>query len=103
MLAAVFAVLLAVPAPVFPAALGIVALVAALSLFLAPGFALVSAGARRIGLQQGLAFGLTNISWAAGNLLGALVSGALAGVGAAVPGTAVAALLLLSLGFVRRR
>ncbi|UKD57698.1 MFS transporter [Amycolatopsis sp. FU40] len=102
-LAAVFAVLLAVPAPVFPAALGIVALVAALSLFLAPGFALVSAGARRIGLQQGLAFGLTNISWAAGNLLGALAGGALAGVGAAVPGTAVAALLLLSLGFVRRR
>lgn len=102
-LAAALAVLLAVPAAVFPAALVIVALAAAISLFLVPGFALLSAGAQRIGLQQGLAFGLTNISWAAGNLLGALAGGSLAGIGAVVPGVAVAVLLAVSLGIVRRR
>lgn len=102
-LAAALAVLLAVPAAVFPAAAVIVALAAAVSLFLVPGFALISAGAQQIGLQQGLAFGLTNISWAAGNLLGALAGGSLAAAGAAVPGAAVAGLLLVSLGIVRRK
>lgn len=101
-LAAAFAALLAAPAAVFPMALVIVALTAAVSIFLVPGFALISAGAQRTGLQQGLAFGLTNILWAAGNLLGALAGGSLAGAGAAIPGAAVAVLLLGSLAIARR-
>ncbi len=43
--------------------------------------ALLSDGAERIGLAQGLAFGLLNASWGAGNSVGPPLGGALADVG----------------------
>ena len=44
----------------------------------APAAALLSAGAHRLGLNQGLAFGMTNLAWAAGQAVAAAGSGALA-------------------------
>ena len=44
----------------------------------APATALLSAGADRLGLNQGLAFGMTNLAWAAGQGVAAAGSGALA-------------------------
>jgi MFS family permease len=44
----------------------------------APAAALLSAGAHRLELNQGLAFGMTNLAWAAGQAAAAAGSGALA-------------------------
>jgi MFS family permease len=44
----------------------------------APATALLSSGAERLGLNQGLAFGLGNLSWAAGQAGGAAASGVIA-------------------------
>jgi MFS family permease len=44
----------------------------------APATALLSAGAQRLGLNQGLAFGLGNLAWAAGQAIAAAGSGAIA-------------------------
>jgi MFS family permease len=44
----------------------------------APATALLSAGARRLQLNQGLAFGLGNLAWAGGQTIAAAASGALA-------------------------
>jgi MFS family permease len=46
--------------------------------FWAPAMALLSDAAERIGLAQGLAFGLMNVAWGAGNALGPALGGALA-------------------------
>jgi len=46
----------------------------------APAMALLSDGAERIGLAQGLAFGLMNAAWGGGNALGPPLGGALADV-----------------------
>jgi MFS family permease len=46
--------------------------------FWAPAMALLSDGAEGMGLAQGLAFGLLNASWGAGNAVGPPVGGALA-------------------------
>ena len=46
--------------------------------FWAPAMALLADGAERIGLAQGLAFGLLNASWGAGNSVGPALGGALA-------------------------
>lgn len=48
--------------------------------FWAPAMALLSDGAERIGLAQGLAFGLMNAAWGGGNALGPPLGGALADV-----------------------
>ena len=45
-----------------------------------PAMTLLSAGADSLGLNQGLAFGLGNLAWAAGQGIGALASGAIAEV-----------------------
>jgi MFS family permease len=44
----------------------------------APAAALISAGAQRLDLNQGLAFGLGNLAWAAGQAVAAAGSGAIA-------------------------
>jgi MFS family permease len=44
----------------------------------APAAALVSAGAQRLGLNQGLAFSLSNLTWAAGQSVAAAAGGAIA-------------------------
>jgi MFS family permease len=64
------------PAPLL-AALLIAGLPAYGTLF-APASAMLSAGADRLGLHQGLAFGLANLAWAGGQAAGAAAGGALA-------------------------
>ena len=54
--------------------------------FYTPALALISHGAERAGVAQGLAFGLMNACWGIGALIGPAVGGALAGVaGDSVP------------------
>jgi MFS family permease len=48
--------------------------------FWAPAMALLADGAERMGLAQGLAFGLMNVAWGGGNALGPPLGGALADV-----------------------
>jgi len=75
--------------------------------FWAPAMALLSDAADRIGLAQGLAFGLMNVAWGAGNALGPAIGGALAdAAGDAVPFLIMAAFCfatLVSLGVAGTR
>jgi MFS family permease len=75
--------------------------------FWAPAMALLTDAADRIGLAQGLAFGLMNLAWGAGNAIGPAVGGAIAdAAGDAVPFLIMAALCLatlVSLGFAGTR
>ncbi len=51
-----------------------------------PSFSLVSQGAERAGLAQGMAFGLMNAAWAVGAMAGPAAAGAIAGaVGDSTP------------------
>jgi MFS family permease len=66
--------------------------------FWAPAMALLSDSADRLGLAQGLAFGLMNMAWGAGNALGPVLGGALAdAAGDAVPFFIMAAFCLATL------
>jgi MFS family permease len=70
----------------------------------APATALLSAGAQRLNLDQGLAFGLANLAWAAGQAAAAAASGALAqATSDVVPYTLLAAILLATLAAAQRR
>jgi len=82
------------------------ALVAALTLvagvaygaFYTPGMALISDGAERRGIAPGLAFGVMNGAWAAGNVVGPALGGGLAeAAGDALPYLLLAAVCLLTL------
>ena len=61
--------------------------------FWAPAMALLSDAADRIGLAQGLAFGLMNAAWGAGNALGPPIGGALADAATDAVPYALAALM----------
>jgi MFS family permease len=64
----------------------------------APAAALLSAGAHRLEVNQGLAFGMTNLAWAAGQAVAAAGSGALAQVTSdVVPYSLLAGACLVSL------
>jgi MFS family permease len=64
----------------------------------APAMALLSDGAERIGLAQGLAFGLMNAAWGGGNAIGPPLGGALADVaGDALPYALMAGLCACTL------
>jgi MFS family permease len=64
-----------------------------------PAAALTSSGANRIGLNQGLGFGLTNLTWAAGQAIAASGAGALAEVTSdAVPYLVLSLACLVTLG-----
>jgi MFS family permease len=66
--------------------------------FWAPAMALLSDAADRIGLAQGLAFGLMNAAWGGGNALGPPLGGALADIaGDALPYAIMAALCAFTL------
>jgi MFS family permease len=81
-------------------------LVAALAYgaFYAPSMSLISDGAERVGLAQGLAFGLMNAWWATGNAIGPAVGGALGdAAGDALPFVLAAALCLATFAAVRPR
>jgi len=70
----------------------------------APATALLSAGADRLGLHQGLAFGLANLAWATGQAVAASLSGALAqATSDFVPYALLAATLLGTLAAAQRR
>jgi MFS family permease len=82
----------------------VVAAAIAFGSFWAPAMALLSDGAERIGLAQGLGFGLMNAAWGAGNSLGPALGGGLADVaGDAFPyalmaGVCAATLVVVSRG-----
>jgi MFS family permease len=72
--------------------------------FWAPAMALLSEGAERIGLAQGLAFGLMNAAWGAGNWVGPSLGGTLAdAAGDALPYFLMASVCLVTLLALTRR
>jgi MFS family permease len=83
----------------------VVAAAIAFGSFWAPALALLSDGAERIGLAQGLGFGLMNAAWGGGNSLGPALGGALADVaGDALPFALMAGVCALTLlGITRGR
>jgi MFS family permease len=95
-------------APVLPSEYSLVALLVAglpcYGALFAPATALLSAGAHRLQLHQGLAFGLANLAWASGQGIAASVSGALAqATSDFVPYALLAGILLVTLIAVQRR
>jgi MFS family permease len=81
----------------------VVAAAIAFGAFWAPAMALLSDGADRLGLAQGLGFGLMNAAWGAGNALGPVLGGALAdAAGDAVPFVLMAGVCAVTLLGVSR-
>jgi len=71
--------------------------------FYTPSLLVLSDSAERIGLAQGLVFGLMGLAWATGNTIGPLASGALAdALGNALPYVLGAGACAVTLVFVRR-
>ncbi|HXS44516.1 MAG TPA: hypothetical protein VN751_07800, partial [Solirubrobacteraceae bacterium] len=79
-LAATVAALVVLQLPDTPVGLAIVVIGVSglLGVLWVPAMALLTGGADRIGLAQGLAFGLFNLAWAAGFTVGSGAGGALA-------------------------
>ena len=75
---AVAAVLLPLPGAVWLLAPTVVIAVGALGVFWTPAAALLSESAESAGLDQGFAFGLMNLAWAGGQVLGGVVGAGLA-------------------------
>jgi MFS family permease len=70
----------------------------------APASALLSKGAHRIQLNQGLAFGLQNLAWASGQAIAAAAGGALAqATSDLVPYSLLAGACLATLAVMRLR
>jgi MFS family permease len=105
--AAVMAVLLPLPETAVLVALTMTVTFVALAAFWAPGMALLSDAAEEHGLDQALAFAISNLAWALGHVFGAGVGGAVADATAdAVTYTALAVLsgvTFLGLTASRRR
>lgn len=76
--AAVMAVVLPLPGSTLALAAAMIALICTLAVFWAPGMALLSEAAEKAGLDQALAFAISNFGWAAGHLVGAGAGAALA-------------------------
>jgi MFS family permease len=100
------AVAISLLAPTLPSAWALIpALVVGMPFFgtlFTPGMALVSEGAHDQRLDQGLAFGLANLAWAAGQAVAASGSGALAqATSDLVPYSLLAATCLATLAFAR--
>ena len=89
--AAVMAVLLPLPGSAVLLGLTVVIAIACLAVFWAPGMAMLSDAAEDAGLDQALAFSLSNLAWAVGHIVGAGSGGAIAEATAdAVPYAALA-------------
>ena len=72
--------------------------------FYTPGMALLSESAERSGISQGLAFGVMNLGWAAGAVIGPAAGGALAQVGGdALPYLVLAGICGLTLAYSQAR
>lgn len=70
----------------------------------APATALLSSGAHRLELDQGLAFGMTNLAWACGQAVAAAGSGALAQLTSdVVPYSVLAGVCLVTLAVLRAK
>jgi MFS family permease len=90
-------------APLLTGAL-LVATTASLGMFWAPAMSLLSGAAEAVGAQQGLAFGLVNLAWALGMVVGAAGGGAMAkATSDAAPYAVLTALLVATLLVVVRR
>jgi predicted MFS family arabinose efflux permease len=87
--------------------LTVVLAIAALAVFWAPAMAMLSDAAEETGLDQALAFSISNLAWAAGHMIGAGAGGTIAdATGDAVPyaGLGLAcALTFVGLSVGRRR
>jgi MFS family permease len=105
--AAVVAVLLPLPSSALVLAATVALAFSALATFWAPAMALLSDAADHAGLDQALAFSISNLAWAAGHVLGAGVGGAVAeATSDAVPYAALAvacAATFIGLTTLRRR
>ena len=76
----------------------------AYGVFWVPGMALLSDGIEAAGLDHGLGFGLMNLGWAPGHIVGAAAGGALGdAAGDVVPYFALAGVCLLTLAAIERR
>jgi MFS family permease len=72
--------------------------------FYTPGMALLSESAERSGIAQGLAFGMMNLGWAAGAVIGPAAGGALAQLGGdALPYLVLAGICGLTLVYSQAR
>ena len=76
--AVVMAVLLPLPDTALLLAAALVVVFAALGTFWAPAMAMLSDASERAGLDQALAFSISNLAWALGHLVGSGAGGALA-------------------------
>ncbi len=97
---------LALPLPTSVWLLGALLLVAVtwLAFFWAPAAALLSDASEAVGLDQGFAFGIMNLAWAAGQVTGGAAGGALADVTSdAVPYAILSVLCLVTLALARER
>ena len=107
-LALIAGVVVSLLAPVLPSEYSLVALLVAglpcYGALFAPATALLSAGASRLQLHQGLAFGMANLAWASGQSISATASGALAqATSDFVPYALLAGIMLATLVAVQRR
>jgi MFS family permease len=83
-----------------------VAIVAALAMFWAPAMAMLSDASEAVGLDAALAASLMNLTWAGGQVIGAIIGGGLgdvAGDGVAYGLLVTACLLTLTVALIRRR
>jgi len=102
--AGVTALLLPLPGTAWLLAGIMLSTVIALAFFWAPAGAMLSEAAESAGLDQGLAFGVLNLAWAGGQVIGGGASGALADLTSdAVPYALLAALCLITFALARRR
>ncbi|WP_425840002.1 MFS transporter [Streptomyces fractus] len=101
LLSAVIASLIVLPDRPLVFAAFVVALMSVVYVFLVPSFALFAVVGDRVGLGQGVAFGLTNITWASGYVVGALLGGVAGTLGVALPGLVIAFLMTLLLFVLR--
>ena len=102
--AAVMAALLPLPSTSWLLGATVLAAVAALGCFWAPAAAMLSDSSEAAGLDQGFAFGLMNLAWAGGQVVGGAAGGGIADLTVdAVPYAILALLLAGSLLLTRPR
>ena len=97
------AILLPLPDDALLMAAAVMAVVFALGVFWAPAMAMLSEASEDAGVDQGLAFGLANLAWAGGHVIGGAAGASVADAfGDAVPYAIMAVVCGLTLVFVQR-
>jgi MFS family permease len=100
--AVAMAMLLPLPGSVGVMAVAVLAVVLALGVFWAPAMAMLSEASEDAGVDQGLAFGLANLAWAGGHVIGGAAGAGIADAfGDAVPYSIMAVVCALTLVFVQ--